>query len=947
MYNAGRDKSGEGTGAWLVEENKAFRSWESGPSSLLWLYGKDPAAGSGKTILSSSIINHLRERHSSDPMTALTYFYFSFSDNKKQAVDGMLASLLKQLCSRRPTLPSSVEGLLSFKERGERPDSRTLEHALTAAMSGFSAVHIVIDALDECPGPPLSRERSKLLGTLCRVATASPASLHMLCTSRKESDINAVLGSFVCADRARRAIDLNEVNAGLDHDIGLYIDSVLASPDFQSWPDEVKAEARFQYVALQFDTLRNLSSMPLIRLALQDLPVGLDDTYDRILLSIDPSYQLQVANTLKWLALCERPFELEQLGHIFILHPEPPALRWSEQLFNPQDTLKYLSCLVHTRARQFKRSYTSGTVAYLAHFSIKEYLVSQRIAQGPAARFGFSEEDAHLYIARCCLAYHFQRDAAGISVREPSRRKGDNDDRYWLDIYAAANWPDHLEKVPRARWPRDVCDAATRALATRSSALAVTVSCSTLYLKNDLMRLLPHVFTASRGFLQLTNMLLSSHKYLTQEDLDLALEAATAGHRTAVIDLLLGKGARIHVTSRPGAKTGAAAPPPVTDDLLDAAAEALGDETDGFNFSIVPEEYGWTNDHRRGSPLQRACYSGDRKTVQTLLDSGTDVNAQGGYYGTALQAACAQGSEADLGLVTLLLQSGADVNAQGGYFGSALQAAAASTSPSSTSFTAMLLRYGAEVNQGGGVYGYYGTPLQAAVAARPRLGEPELVILLLDHGANIDTEGGHYGTALMAACYPSLDSAMGCEAAQLLLRRGASAHARGGRFGNRIRFLLDRGADVNVRGGQYGFPLQAACCGRNVSDSHAQLCFVGVKFLLDNCPDLDVNAQGGLHGTALQAAAYWGQTRSVRALLEHGADVNLGGGQHRSALNAAIFRHFWDIVEILLEAGATPDCQLLSEPDEEWLARVREELGEHGEGAVQRYHVFWKKHQSA
>ncbi len=194
--------------------------------------------------MTSSIINYLRERHSSDPTTALAYFYFSFSDTKKQTVISMLASLLKQLCSRRPILPSVVENLLGYRERGERPDAKTLEHALMAAMSGFSAVHIAIDALDECPGPPLSRERSKLLATLCQVIATSPASVHMLCTSRKESDIHAILSPFISAETTRRAMNLNGEFAGLDHDIGLYIDSVLASPDFESWPDEVKAEAR-------------------------------------------------------------------------------------------------------------------------------------------------------------------------------------------------------------------------------------------------------------------------------------------------------------------------------------------------------------------------------------------------------------------------------------------------------------------------------------------------------------------------------------------------------------------------------------------------------------------------------------------------------------------------------------------------------------------------------
>ncbi|KAK4117923.1 hypothetical protein N657DRAFT_584570, partial [Parathielavia appendiculata] len=56
-----------------------------------------------------------------------------------------------------------------------------------------------------------------------------------------------------------------------------------------------------------------------------------------------------------------------------------------------------------------------------------------------------------------------------------------------------------------------------------------------------------------------------------------------------------------------------------------------------------------------------------------LLDNGADVNAQGGQYGTALQAAASKG---EMEIVRLLLDNGADVNAQGGEYGTALQAAA-------------------------------------------------------------------------------------------------------------------------------------------------------------------------------------------------------------------------------------------------------------------------------
>jgi hypothetical protein len=79
-------------------------------------------------------------------------------------------------------------------------------------------------------------------------------------------------------------------------------------------------------------------------------------------------------------------------------------------------------------------------------------------------------------------------------------------------------------------------------------------------------------------------------------------------------------------------------------------------------------------DRNRASPLYFASLNGLGVAVQTLLGNGADVNAQGGEYGNALQAASAESHEK---IVQMLLQNGADVNAQGGEYGSALQAACA------------------------------------------------------------------------------------------------------------------------------------------------------------------------------------------------------------------------------------------------------------------------------
>lgn len=65
-------------------------------------------------------------------------------------------------------------------------------------------------------------------------------------------------------------------------------------------------------------------------------------------------------------------------------------------------------------------------------------------------------------------------------------------------------------------------------------------------------------------------------------------------------------------------------------------------------------------------------YRGHKEVAELLLERGADVNAEGGVYGNALQAASSQGHKE---VAQMLLEKGADVNARGGRYGNALCAA--------------------------------------------------------------------------------------------------------------------------------------------------------------------------------------------------------------------------------------------------------------------------------
>ncbi|KAF7970480.1 hypothetical protein HWV62_23839 [Athelia sp. TMB] len=208
----------------------------------------------------------------------------------------------------------------------------------------------------------------------------------------------------------------------------------------------------------------------------------------------------------------------------------------------------------------------------------------------------------------------------------------------------------------------------------------------------------------------------------------------------------------------------------------------------------------------------------------------------------------------------------------------------------------LLLDKGANVDFEGG---HYGTALQAACAR----GHLELATLLLDKGANVDVVGGRYGTALQAACAEGH-----LELATLLLDKGANVDVVGEDYGTALQaacrgghlelatLLLDKGANVNVVGGEDGTALQAACEG-----GHLKL----TTLLLDKGADIDV--VGGYYGTALQATCAEGHLELTTLLLDKGADVDAVGGSHGTALQATCAEGHLELATLLLDKGADVD----------------------------------------
>jgi hypothetical protein len=176
------------TGLWLLQ-NARFAEWKEGAASRLWLYG---IPGCGKTILSSTVIDHLLQHCHDDASMVTAYFYFDFNDAQKQNPELMLRSLLSQLLQRSSTIAKSIDALFLSCDNGKRQLSlHALLEVIPQVMREFTHVYLVLDALDECT------QRPELIIVLQTVTRWKLENMHLLMTSRKEQDIKTSLESFV------------------------------------------------------------------------------------------------------------------------------------------------------------------------------------------------------------------------------------------------------------------------------------------------------------------------------------------------------------------------------------------------------------------------------------------------------------------------------------------------------------------------------------------------------------------------------------------------------------------------------------------------------------------------------------------------------------------------------------------------------------------------------
>jgi hypothetical protein len=175
----------------------------------------------------------------------------------------------------------------------------------------------------------------------------------------------------------------------------------------------------------------------MLRNSLATLPQTLDQTYDRILSAISKEDCVYAMRILQWLTFSARPLSVTEVAEVVAIDvTRDLAFNRDEVLVDPLEALDICSSLVTImKNEEDGRLGSTQQIIALAHYSVQEYLVSDRIRQGSAKQYSMQEAECHNAIAKGSLKYLMQLQQP---LEEETLRT------FALARYSAKFWSSHL-----------------------------------------------------------------------------------------------------------------------------------------------------------------------------------------------------------------------------------------------------------------------------------------------------------------------------------------------------------------------------------------------------------------------------------------------------------------------------------------------------------------------
>ena len=172
-----------------------------------------------------------------------------------------------------------------------------------------------------------------------------------------------------------------------------------------------------------------------LRRVLEELPISLDDTYKRILKEINNANRVHAYRLLQCLAVARRPLRVEELAEVLAFDLSPGGIpklnkdwRWEDQ---EVAVLSACSSLVSVITEDGSR------VVQFSHFSVKEFLTSDRLASCMEVyQFYVLVDPSHAILARACL---------GVLLCLDDHTDNDSIREIPLYEYATGYWVEHAQ----------------------------------------------------------------------------------------------------------------------------------------------------------------------------------------------------------------------------------------------------------------------------------------------------------------------------------------------------------------------------------------------------------------------------------------------------------------------------------------------------------------------
>ncbi|KAI8716908.1 NACHT domain-containing protein [Fusarium sp. LHS14.1] len=868
-------KRGEETGSWFINSSE-FSSWKSSPYSVLWVYG---SAGRGKTVLCSTIINHLLQHCENKPTSGIAYFYFDYTNASiSQHHNRLLRSLIEQLSSQNGAIPKSLKTLYERCRHGTtQPTEAELTQTLRNIIQLFSPCYLVIDAVDE------SKEKQEFLKLLSVIAGQwRLPQIHFLVTSRTELDTEIPKRTWQGATMS--------IQDGIAGDVESQILSTLRDENgaLSQWdPDQREMIAKslidnsrgnFRWVACQLQALEDCHTAQELDEALESLPATLEETYERSLLAIEEKRREGFRHVLRWLSFSARPMHLDEITEVlaidFSVKPRPqydPRKRLvnSVKFFHKHSNLVSVST-VKNRARQHQQ-------LRLAHLSVRDYLLSNKIVGSPASFFTINSLSAHRSIAEACIVYLQQFTKSDEELEKSPKNHS-------LAPYAARFWSYHVQAATAAAGKER--SSSSRALLETTNPEAVPLIILIIELLAQILRVFGFPIPTTEKAIQ------TDLNSLCVELLSAQLEGQIRffDPDTPWID-------------KPDVSRQINALP---SGLYYAANSGL---TDSVRLLLAKGMDVNAIGGRHGTALQAASCRGYKDIVQLLLENGAKVDQLAGDYGYALQGAACYGHEE---CVKLLLEWKADVNAKGGAHHTALHAAAFN---GYEKIVEILVERGAAINDPGSEERGQSPLIEAAAE-----GQTATVQLLLKLGADILMRDQGGWTALDESAPPGFDAVVRIlidhDPAILQSRdksgKSALHHTVGQGHISTVSLLLERGVDVNVIDAEGRSALFGAVRSGNKAI---------VELLLKHGANPLVKDETGW--SILHMAAFYGHVEVGEVLIEAGTPINQGP-EGISPLHIAVLRKQASFLEMLLDHRADPQAETESGADAMYFLELNE-----------------------